>query len=245
MFEMFANSLVDGYLQSSMMGKGIVLVQLMGSVVMLAAAIGKWRYINFVQRVTTRVRRDVLGEPNILGYYVQRRESSNTAIENIYISTCERMLRMFSSEVRTQIVGRQPGASSSAMLTKEEAELVQTISDQVLDSEELRIAYGLGLVSTIVTLAPMLGLLGTVWGVLDAFADMGAAGSATIATMAPAISSALVTTVVGLLIAIPGSACYSNLQSRKRRLFADIEGFTDDLVGRIKNEHLEHLDRGV
>ena len=49
------------------------------------------------------------------------------------------------------------------------------------------------LIATVVALSPMLGLLGTVWGVLDAFADMGTAGSANLATIAPSISSALVT----------------------------------------------------
>ena len=108
--------------------------------------------------------------------------------------------------------------------------------EHILDEEELRIEHGMGLIATVVALAPMLGLLGTVWGVLDAFADMGAAGSATIATMAPAISSALVTTVVGLLVAIPGVCAYNHLSSTVRGLTADMEGFADDLVGRVALE---------
>jgi hypothetical protein len=68
------------------------------------------------------------------------------------------------------------------------------------------------------------------------FADMGAAGSATIATMAPAISSALVTTVVGLLIAIPGVCIHARLNATLRGLISDMEGFADDLMGRIRYE---------
>jgi len=91
-------------------------------------------------------------------------------------------------------------------------------------------------IATVGSLSPMLGLLGTVWGVLDAFADMGEAGSATIATMAPAISSALVTTVVGLLVAIPGVILHTRLNATTRALMSDMEGFTDDLIGRIALE---------
>ena len=94
----------------------------------------------------------------------------------------------------------------------------------------------MGGIATVVALAPMLGLLGTVWGVLDAVADMGEAGSATIATMAPAISAALVTTVVGLLVAIPGVMLHTHLNAKARGLMSDMEGFTDDLTGRIALE---------
>ena len=130
---------------------------------------------------------------------------------------------------------RGAGAQGAA-LTRNEIELVKSHCDHILDEEELRIEHGMGVIATVVALAPMLGLLGTVWGVLDAFADMGAAGSATIATMAPAISSALVTTVVGLLIAIPGVCAYNRLNATVRGLIADMEGFADDLVGRIALE---------
>ena len=106
----------------------------------------------------------------------------------------------------------------------------------MLDEEEIRVEHGMGAIATVVALAPMLGLLGTVWGVLDAFADMGEAGSATIATMAPAISAALVTTVVGLLVAIPGVILHTRLNATARGLMSDMEGFTDDLTGRIALE---------
>ena len=115
-------------------------------------------------------------------------------------------------------------------------DVIQEAITTAADLEVEKIQQRLGWFSVDGNIAPMLGLLGTVWGVLDAFADMGAAGSATIATMAPAISSALVTTVVGLLIAIPGVALHSNLSSKLRDLMSDLEGFADDLMGRIALE---------
>ena len=107
---------------------------------------------------------------------------------------------------------------------------------EILRLFEIRVGRGMGAITAVVALAPMLGLLGTVWGVLDAFADMGEVGSATIATMAPAISSALVTTVVGLLVAIPGVLINTHLNAKVRALTSDMEGFTEDLLGRIALE---------
>lgn len=234
MVEFFADSLVDGYLQSSMMGKGIVLVQLAASVVMVAVIIGKIKELARVGRLTRRVSRDVMTGRDVLEYYLARHPSSKTAIENIYQGTCERLLKLLSPDTR-HTLSRGDGIGGAA-LTRNEVELVKSHCEHILDEEELRIEHGMGVIATVVALAPMLGLLGTVWGVLDAFADMGTAGSATIATMAPAISSALVTTVVGLLIAIPGVCAFNRLNATVRGLSADMEGFADDLVGRIALE---------
>ena len=94
----------------------------------------------------------------------------------------------------------------------------------------------MNVIATIVALEPMLGLLGTVWGVLDAFAEMGTAGSANLATIAPSISAALVTTVVGLLVAIPGVIFFNMMNSKIRNISSDMEGFADELMGRIACE---------
>ena len=94
----------------------------------------------------------------------------------------------------------------------------------------------MNVIATIVALEPMLGLLGTVWGVLDAFAEMGTAGSANLATIAPSISAALVTTVVGLIVAIPGVVAFNWMNSKIRAITSDMEGFADELMGRIACE---------
>ena len=232
MFNFLASSLVDGFMQSSLMGKGIVLIQLVGSLVMLATVLGKSKELSRVARITRRVSRDVMSGKDVLEYFLARRPSARTAIENIYSATCERLLKLLTPDTRSALVGR----TGVAALTDHEVGLVKAICEHVLDEEEIRIDRGMGIISTVVTLAPMLGLLGTVWGVLDAFADMGAAGSATIATMAPAISSALVTTVVGLLIAIPGVIAYNKLSAVVHGMTTDMEGFADDLMGRIALE---------
>ena len=67
MVEFFASSLVDGFWQSSMMGKGIVLVQLAASIVMLAVALGKWKELSRIGSLTRRVSRDVMMGRDVLG----------------------------------------------------------------------------------------------------------------------------------------------------------------------------------
>ncbi len=237
MLEFFSDSLTAGFWTSSAMGKGIVVVQLCASLLMFTFIFGKLRELRGLLQVTKRVTRDVMGSRSVLDHYISRKDNTHTPVENIYWCTCERLLKQLTPDVRSLLMGREQGVA--AALSKHEMGLVKSLANHALEEESIRVEKGMGVIATVVALAPMLGLLGTVWGVLDAFADMGAAGSATIATMAPAISSALVTTVVGLLIAIPGVAFHNNLMARLRLLLAEMEGFVDDLTGRIGLEFQE------
>lgn len=213
-----------------------MLLQIGMSVALTAVALGKYQSLKKHIMLTRRLSRDVMSKREVLTYYLERHDSTHTPLENIYTATCERVLKMFTPDVRNGVIGRT--GVESATLTEQEMGLVKSLCEHVLDEQEIRIEKGMGLIAMIVALAPMLGLLGTVWGVLDAFAEMGAAGSATIATMAPAISSALVTTVVGLLVAIPGVMTHTFLNGRIRGLLADMEGFAYDLLGRVALEFL-------
>ena len=237
MLEFFSNSLLSGFWLSSGMGKGIVLIQLCSSVVMVAFIIGKWRELGGLVKSSRRAMRDILGSQHVLDHRLTREDNAHSPIENIYWGTCDRLIRVMPPAAQAQVRARQLGVPAS--LSTHEVALVESKANHILDEESLRVEKGMGIIATVVSLAPMLGLLGTVWGVLDAFADMGAAGSATIATMAPAISSALVTTVVGLLVAIPGVAAATYLNAEKRGLLADMDAFVDDFMGRIGVEFQE------
>ena len=230
---LIADSLINGFLGSNLMGQALVLIQILGSIIMVAAIIGKSSELGFLSRTTRRFLRDFASFGGVLEYYLQRRPTVQTGVEGIYKETCERLLKLLSPDVRSLVAGREAGA---AALSAREIELVRGTCEHILDEEEIRVEHGMGVVATIVALEPMLGLLGTVWGVLDAFAEMGTAGSASLATIAPSISAALVTTVVGLLIAIPGVIAYNRMNASIRNLTADIEGFADELMGRIACE---------
>jgi biopolymer transport protein ExbB/TolQ len=234
----FADSLVNGFLGSNLMGQAIVAVQLLGSVVMFAVIIGKWKELNFVTRLTRRFLRDFTSGGDVIEYYLSHRPGpGSTGVVAIYAHTCERLLALLTPNTRALLAGRQTTGDGAAALTAREVELVRGACEHVLDEEEIRLENGMGVIATVVALAPMLGLLGTVWGVLDAFAEMGSAGSANLATIAPSISAALVTTVVGLLIAIPGVIAFNRMNATIRNIMSDMEGFADELTGRIACEY--------
>jgi biopolymer transport protein TolQ len=230
---LFADSLVQGFIGSNFMGQALVVAQLLGSVVMVAAILGKAKELHFVKMLTRRFKNDFANSSEALEYYVQRRPAPATGIVEIYRQTCDRLLRLLAPDTQSLVAGKVAG---EAALTAREVELVRGTCEHALDEEELRLEHGMGVISTVVALEPMVGLLGTVWGVLDAFAEMGTAGSANLATIAPSISAALVTTVVGLLVAIPGVLAHTALNASVQEILSEMEGTVDDLMGRIACE---------
>lgn len=230
---LLANSLWDGFVGSNFMGQAIVYVQVAGSLLMFAAIFGKWCELNHLYRATRQFLRDFTSYGDVIEYYMQRRPQGDSGIEGIYKETCERLIKLAAPDMRAMM----NGSTGAHALTSREIELVRGTCEHRLDEEEVRLEHGMGLIATIVALSPMLGLLGTVWGVLDAFAEMGTAGSANLATIAPSISAALVTTVVGLLVAIPGVCFHNRFNSQIRSIATDFEGFADELTSRIACEY--------
>jgi len=84
---------------------------------------------------------------------------------------------------------------------------------------------------------PFLGLLGTVWGVMNTFAAMAEAGEANITAIAPGIASALTTTVFGLIVAIPALFGYNYLAGKIKDQTADLGIFIDEFILLVEREH--------
>jgi biopolymer transport protein ExbB len=81
---------------------------------------------------------------------------------------------------------------------------------------------------------PFLGLLGTVWGVMNTFAAMAVAGEANIMGIAPGIASALAATVMGLLVAIPALFAYNFLNIKIKMITTDLNIFLDEYAARVE-----------
>ena len=79
--------------------------------------------------------------------------------------------------------------------------------------------------ATTAAATPFIGLFGTVWGIMDAFGDIGLTGSTSIVAVAPGISEALINTAAGLAAAIPALIGYNYFSHRVRVLRGRLEDF--------------------
>jgi biopolymer transport protein TolQ len=97
---------------------------------------------------------------------------------------------------------------------------------QIAASAELtRMEQSLSWLATTGSVTPFIGLFGTVWGIIDAFRGLGTAGTASLRSVAPGISEALVTTAAGLFAAIPAVVAYNQFVQRIKEFGALLDDF--------------------
>jgi biopolymer transport protein ExbB/TolQ len=137
---------------------------------------------------------------------------------------------------------RGPGGERRKQrVTLKNMEHVKRAVENVVAQESLKLESGLILLAIAVSGAPFLGLLGTVWGVMSAFGGIAQApqGAATLAAMAPGVAAALITTVAGLLVAIPSMFGYNWLVHNLRVFTVGLDNFAQELVSQMEAEYLE------
>jgi biopolymer transport protein TolQ len=117
-------------------------------------------------------------------------------------------------------------------------EHVKRAIENVVAQESLKLESGLILLAIAVSGAPFIGLLGTVWGVMSTFAGVAQQGSATMAAMAPGVAAALITTVGGLLVAIPSMFGYNWLVHNLRVFTVGLDNFAQEFVSKMEAEFL-------
>lgn len=134
---------------------------------------------------------------------------------------------------------KREGEGRRQFVSLKSMEHVKRSLERVVARESMRLESGLILLAVAVSGAPFMGLLGTVWGVMTAFADVSALGSASLTALAPGVSGALVTTVAGLLVAIPSMFGYNWLVHNLRVMTVELDNFAQELVSKMETEFLK------
>lgn len=139
----------------------------------------------------------------------------------------------FFSELRPGALreGVQVKGLSSAQL-----EVLRLVLEKEEGEERDELAHGLHWLAIIATVSPLLGLLGTVLGVMNSFIGVAQAGSANISAVAPGVAEALITTVAGLVVAIPAAMAYNYYTNRLQLFMSELEGFSSEFIGTLARE---------
>ena len=166
----------------------------------------------------------------------QRLEDAYRGILNLPESPFTRVFRKgvsFFSELR-------PGALREGVqvagLSPAQLEVIRLVIEKEEGEERDEIAHGLQWLAIIATVSPLLGLLGTVIGVMNSFIGVAAAGSANISAVAPCVAEALITTVAGLVVAIPAAIAYNYFAGRLQLFMSELEGFSSEFIGNLARE---------
>lgn len=119
-------------------------------------------------------------------------------------------------------------------------EAIKVVLEEAAAAEAIALEKGMIVLSTAVAGGPFIGLLGTVWGVMETFAGVARANSASLTAMAPGVAGALIATVIGLLVAIPAMFAYNFMVTTVRGITQELDGFASRFANQIEHAYVDN-----
>jgi biopolymer transport protein TolQ len=140
----------------------------------------------------------------------------------------------FFSELRPGAL--REGAPPSEGLSLTQLQALKLVLEKEEDEERDELAEGLTWLAIMGSVSPLMGLMGTVLGITNTFIGISASGSANISAVAPGVAQALVTTVAGLIVAIPAIVAYNHFLAKLNLVSGELEGFSSEFIGTLARE---------
>ncbi|HEX2578992.1 MAG TPA: MotA/TolQ/ExbB proton channel family protein [Rhabdochlamydiaceae bacterium] len=155
---------------------------------------------------------------------------------NIYNSVKQKTIEVLNKN--HYFISQTVGTKAPVYLSPSDLELLESHVTATISAQNKSLEKNLYLLSTIVTLAPFMGLLGTVWGILMTFSGLQDGGAiSSNHSILGGLSTALATTVMGLIIAIPALISYNYLKNALRNYASDMDDFLTLLLSNIELQY--------
>ncbi len=214
---------LDMFLHSSVLSQVIILLLIIMSAYSWAIMYVKWRRLRFISQTNKKIRALVEGRKigDVLAMTLTPQD--NPLVRLIEAIKQESTLEKVTTKEGKTVI-RRIFPDLGTLRDRLDAEI-----EVILADEERQIDF----LSTTASVAPFLGLLGTVLGITQSFWEIGQHSTANIAVVAPGMAEALITTIVGLLVAIPAALGYHFLRSKMKDLVTELEHFSRHLLVKI------------
>jgi len=222
-------------LTSSRETQFVLLVLVVFSLVSWYFIVLKWWQFRRMRQLGDRFLAEVERAPRL--------EEAYHAAMRLPPSPYNRLLREgihFFSELRPGSLKPSAAAGAApapqAALTTTQLEALRMVLAKEVAAERDGAARFIPWLATFGSVSPLLGLLGTVLGVMDAFIGIAIGGSGNIAAVAPGVAEALVTTVAGLAVAVPAVIAYNIFVNRLGLFAGELEGFAQEIIATLARE---------
>ena len=212
------------FAQSNFAGKIVILILAVFSVVAWSVMLGKYMDLSRLRSQNQRYERLLSKEGHLLALDPERPGKGTGPYYRIVREALQAFFR-YGGDVATDT------HRATLRMGHVENGLQRGVAEQTIRYETKMVMLG-----SIVSGAPFLGLLGTVWGVMDAFGGMAGSGSASLQSLAPGVSGALLTTVAALVVAIPSVFGYNYLLQQTKIAVVELENFASTVADRIELE---------
>lgn len=234
-----ASGLVFAFEHATVAGKCVLLLLALGSIFSWSIMLTKMRTIQFARKQNARFLAAFRQDRQPLRLFEKNARFPGSPNFNVYRAGCREVTfhSLGSAEVDETFKARLDVADK---ITPAQMGSVNAAMERAVGETALALESQMILLATAVSGAPFLGLLGTVWGVMDAFSGVAMAGTASLGAMAPGVSGALITTVTALCVAIPAMFGYNFLVTSIRSLIVEMDNFAAELASDFEHKFVDH-----
>lgn len=229
-----ARAAIEAYQQSDGVGQFIVWLLFIGSILTWTIMVEKFLSLRRAKRASLDFIR-MFRDEKVPLKMLPRTKKNPSPVANVFQHGASNLMEFY--DIPPEFAD-QYGSSRypRKKLSTAEIETVRSSLERAVADQILKIEDKIGLLATAVSVSPFFGLFGTVWGVMMAFCGMATQGRADIGAIAPGVSGALLTTVVGLLVAIPSLIGYNLLTNTIRKITVYMDNFVEEFMAKIKLE---------
>jgi len=231
--------LIFAFEQSTLPGKVVLSALFIGSVFSWSVMLSKMLMLRVAKKQREMFLQTFRQDRQPLRLFGEGLSFDGAPVYTVYQAGCEELAYQLlgASEVDETFVDRLETARA---ITPSQMRVVAVAMERAVGEGALRLESQMIILATAVSGAPFVGLLGTVWGVMETFADVAKSGSANLAAMAPGVSAALITTVTGLLVAIPAMFGYNYLVTSVRAMIVELDNFAAELTSAFEHRYVAH-----
>jgi biopolymer transport protein TolQ len=213
-------------LQASWVVQAVLLILLIFSVVSWGLIIAKLRVISAARRQNAEFEKIFWNAGSLSVAFGQTKHLSASPMAQIF--------RLGYAELGK--IMRLQDSGENMRITQGVMDNLKRALGRGRAAEATRLGRSVTFLATCANTAPFIGLFGTVWGIMEAFRNIGSTGAANLATVAPGIAEALVATATGLFAAIPAVVFYNHFNRRLLVLEAEMEVFEQDFLNLVERD---------
>jgi biopolymer transport protein TolQ len=229
--QLVQTGVLDLISQAGLVAKFVLILLLGASIICWAIIATKWKTLKLAQSQNEKFISIFWNGKNIDEIVTKCEKFPNSPVANVFKNGVKELRRLSSSET--------PGIAGADKVDNIYRALVRASSSEISSLEK-----HVGWLATTASAAPFVGLFGTVWGIMNAFQNIGATGAANLAVVAPGISEALITTATGIAAAIPAVIAYNFFAGQIKRVAVDMECFSQDFINIVQRSLLNPPKKG-
>lgn len=223
---------------SDPIGKLIVLILIGASILAWSIMLGKYVELRKVERADQNFAHAFDRQDIPLEIFVRGPAHPDSPMAKVYVAACLAVKREFETRAHKQNRTLSQIDLSQERLSALQIDSIRKVAECAVADQILLLETQMSMLGSTYTIAPMLGLFGTVWGISVSFEQMAKQGSANLSEAAPGISSALLTTIVGLVVAIPSAYGCNKLNEKIRFLSIQLENFVEKFTTQLQQSFL-------